>query len=60
MIESLDVTLALFVKPEKPQVSPRPGARFIKKGPFPIALGIPSLELGPPRMRRGLPSDWPM
>jgi hypothetical protein len=42
MIESLDVTLALFVKPEKPQVSPRPAAGLIKKGPFPIALGIPS------------------
>jgi hypothetical protein len=60
MIESLDVTLALFVEPEKPQVSPRPAARFIKKGPFPIALGIPSLELGPPRMRQRLGSDWPM
>jgi hypothetical protein len=60
MIESLDVTLALFAKPEKPQVSPRPAAGLIKKGPFPIALGIPSLELGPPRMRRELGRDRPM
>jgi hypothetical protein len=60
MIESLDVTLALFAKREKPQVSPRPAARLIKKGPFPIALGIPSLELGPPRNRQELVSDCPM
>ena len=47
MIESLNVTLALFAKPEKPQVSPRPAARLIKKGPFPIALGIPKPGVRP-------------
>jgi len=57
MIESLDVTLAPFAKREKPQVSPRPAARLIKKGPLPIALGIASLELGPSRIRQELVSD---
>jgi hypothetical protein len=32
MIEALDQTLALFVKHEKPQVSPRLAASFIRNG----------------------------
>src|ERR1700692_1811275 len=32
MIEVLEETFALFVSPEKPQVSPWPAASFIKKG----------------------------
>lgn len=39
MIESFDVTFAPFVNPEKPQVSPRPAARFIKERPAISTLG---------------------
>jgi hypothetical protein len=45
MIEALDQTLALFVKHEKPQVSPRLGASFIRSGQYiPISRDIGSTD----------------
>jgi hypothetical protein len=33
VIKALEVTLAPFMQPEKPEVSPRPATSFIKNGP---------------------------
>jgi hypothetical protein len=38
LIKALEVTLAPFVQPEKPQVFPRPATSFIKNGPDIIML----------------------
>jgi hypothetical protein len=42
VIKALEVTLAPFTQPEKPQVFPRPATSFIKNGPdisMPEAIG---------------------
>ena len=49
LIKALEVTLAPFVQPEKPQVFPTPAANFIKDGPDIIMLEAIS------RRRRG---EW--
>jgi len=60
LIESLDVTLALFVEPEKPQVFSKAWRKIHQEGAVSDRIGHPKLRAWPPRMRRGLPSDWPM
>jgi hypothetical protein len=45
MIEALGQTLALFVKHEKPQVSPRLAASFIRNGRYtPVFRDISSTD----------------
>ena len=60
MIGSLDVTLALFVNHEKPQVSPWPAARFIKKGRAPCTLDVAAVNSCPVRKSGRVESELPM
>jgi hypothetical protein len=60
MIESSDVTFALFVTHEKPQVSPRPAARFIKKGRVPCPLDVATTNPCPAWKSRRTDDRLPM
>jgi hypothetical protein len=59
LIESLKQTFALFVNPEKPQVSPWPAAGLTKKDAFPGRLEAAAVNPRPapnePRRQSGLP-----